>query len=85
MVVTKHLFAKSKRGNPADPALAFGVGPNGINEKAYRLPLRQVLIAPTQSLAEFNSKPRNLRENIAVDGIDLHKLESGTAIQMPLA
>ena len=62
--------------------MAFGVGPNGIEGNVYCLPLRQVLIVPTQSLTEFNLKRGDLRENIVVDGFDLHKLESGTVIQI---
>ena len=62
--------------------MAFGVGPNGIEGIVYCLPLRQVLIVPTQSLTEFNLKRGDLRENIVVDGFDLHKLESGTVIQI---
>ena len=78
----KHLFVKSKRGNPMRSVMAFGVGPNGIEGHVYCHPLRQVLIVPTQSLTEFNLKPGDLRENIVVDGFDLHKLESGTVIQI---
>ena len=62
--------------------MAFGVGPNGIEGNVYCLPLRQVLIVPTQSLTEFNLKRGDLREYIVVDGFDLHKLESGTVIQI---
>ena len=64
------------------PVIAFGVGPNGIEGNVYCLPLRQVLIVPSQSLTEFNLSPGDLRENIVVDGLDLHKLESGTVIQI---
>lgn len=82
MAVIKHLFVKSKRGNPMRPVLALGVGPNGIEGNVYCQPLRQVLIVPTQSLTEFNLKPGDLRENIVVEGFDVHKLESGTVIQI---
>ena len=82
MVVIKHLFVKSKHGNPMRSVMAFGVGPNGIEGNVYCQPLRQVLIVPTQSLTEFSLKPGCLRENIVIDGIDLHKLESGTIIQI---
>lgn len=64
------------------PVIAFGVGPNGIEGHVYCQPLRQVLIVPTQSLTEFNLNPGDLRENIVLDGLDLHKLESGTVIQI---
>ena len=62
--------------------IAFGVGPNGIEGNVYCQPLRQVLIVPTQSLTQFSLKPGDLRENIVIDGIDLHNLESGTVIQI---
>ena len=64
------------------PVIAFGVGPNGIEGHVHCQPLRQVLIVPTQSLTEFNLNPGDLRENIVVDGLDVHKLESGTVIRI---
>lgn len=82
MTITKHLFVKDGHANPMRSVMAFGVGPNGIEEQVYCQPLRQVLIVPTQSLTEFKLNPGDLRENIVVDGLDLHKLESGTVIQI---
>jgi hypothetical protein len=82
LIVIKHLFVKGKNGNPMRPVIAFGVGPKGIEGNVYCQPLRQVLIIPTRSLTEFNLNPGDLRENIVVDGLDLHKLESGTVIRI---
>ena len=82
MTIEKNLFVKNEHGNPMRSVMAFGVDPNGIQGNVYCHPLRQVLIVPTQSLTEFSLKPGGLRENIVVDGIDLHKLESGTLIQI---
>ena len=73
---------KDAHGTPMRSVMAFGVGPNGIEGNVYCQPLRQVLIVPTQSLTEFDLKPGVLGENMVVDGIDLHKLESGTVIQI---
>lgn len=64
------------------PVIAFWAGPNGIEGHVYCQPLRQVLIVPTQVLREFKLEPGDLRENIVIDGFDLHKLESGTVIQI---
>lgn len=82
MKIARYLFVKNARGNPMRSVMAFEVGPNGIEGNVYCQLLRQVLIVPTQSLTEFSLKPGGLRENIVVDGIDLHKLESGTVIQI---
>ena len=82
MAIAKHLFVKERHSRPMCPVLAFGVGPNGIEGHEYCHPLRQVLIVPTQSLTKFNLKLGDLRENIVADGFDLHKLESGTVIQI---
>jgi len=82
MAIVRHLFVKDAHGTPMRSVMAFGVGPNGIEGNVYCLPLRQVLIVPTQSLTEFDLKPGDLGENMVVDGIDLHKLESGTVIQI---
>lgn len=82
MEIVRHLFVKDAHGTPMRSVMAFGVGPNGIEGNVYCQPLRQVLIVPTQSLTEFDLKPGDLGENMVVDGIDLHKLESGTVIQI---
>lgn len=82
MEIVRHLFVKDAHGTPMRSVMAFGVGPNGIEGNVYCQPLRQVLIVPTQSLTEFDLKPGVLGENMVVDGIDLHKLESGTVIQI---
>lgn len=82
MAIARHLFVKNAHGNSMRSVMAFGVGSNGIEGNVYCRPLRQVLIVPTKSLTEFSLKPGDLRENIVVDGIDLHKLESGTVIQI---
>ena len=80
--IVKHLFVKDGHASPMRPVIAFGVGPNGIEGNVHCQPLRQVLIIPTRSLTEFNLNPGDLRENIVVDGLDLHKLESGSVIQI---
>ena len=82
MTITKHLFVKDGYSNPMRSVKAFGVAPNGIEGQVYCQPLRQVLIVSTQLLTEFNLNAGDLRENIVLDGLDLHKLESGTVIQI---
>ena len=78
----KNLFIKDKRGSCMRSVESLDASPKGIYGNVPCLPLRQVLIVPNQTLTEFDLCPGDLRENILIDGLDVHKLESGTVIQI---
>ncbi len=82
MTIVKHLFVKDEHGSPMRLVATLNVGSNGIEGNAFCPPMRQVLIVPIQTLTEFNLQPGDLKENIIIDGFDLHKLKSGAVIQI---
>ncbi len=82
MTTVKHLFLKNKNSLQMKEVESLTIGKGGIAGQAPRLPLRQILIVPQQTLSEFGLQPGDIFENVVVDGADLHHLESGTVIEI---
>ncbi|MBL4650134.1 MAG: MOSC domain-containing protein, partial [Aureispira sp.] len=81
MVVT-NLLVKRKRGDeyPLEEVPSFEVNENGIVGTIPTSITRHVLFLPKQILEEFNLVPGNFRENIIVEGANIHELKSGTVL-----
>jgi MOSC domain-containing protein YiiM len=80
-MVTKILI-KPERKHPVILVEQFKFTPAGIAGNVPCLPLRQVLILPTEVLNEFRLGPGDLRENLVVDYPGLHDLPSGTVLRI---
>ena len=81
MIVHK-LFIKKEKGIPLEEVQKLEVNKLGIVGGVKSLPSRQVLLLPKATLDRFNLKAGALRENIIIDGYDLHSLISGTVIKL---
>lgn len=78
-----NLFYKPNRYKPMVETSELSVSTSGITGAVDAPPIRHVLIVPTSTLAEFQLKPGDLRENLVVDDFaigDLHALPSGTVV-----
>jgi len=82
MIVVKTLMLKTAKGMPLKEVPEINVSPDGVADTLSCLPQRQVLLLPTSTLLEFGLQPGDLRENILIEGHDLHSLESGTVISI---
>ncbi len=82
MIVVKTLMLKTAKGMPLKEVSEMNVSPDGVADTLSCLPQRQVLLLPFSTLLEFGLRPGNLRENILIEGHDLHSLESGTVISI---
>lgn len=78
----RNLFLKSQKGKPLIAVDSIKANYNGLTGNTPCSPLRQVLILPSQTLSAFSLQPSDLRENIVVDGFDIHSLDSGTVLSI---
>jgi len=67
---------------PMKAVKQFHASSSGISGQAPSLPLRQILIVPTDSLKDFNLNAQDLRCNVVLDWKGLHDLNSGTILLM---
>ncbi|MFT5646999.1 MAG: MOSC domain-containing protein YiiM [Aureispira sp.] len=81
MVIT-NLLVKRKGGDehPLEEVKSFEVDENGIIGAIPASITRHVLFLPKQVLEDFNLAPGNFRENIIIDGANIHALKSGTVL-----
>ena len=81
MVIT-NLLVKRKRGDehPLEEVRSFEVDENGIVGASPASITRHVLFLPKQILEKFSLIPGDFRENIIVDGANIHALKSGTVL-----
>lgn len=81
MIIT-NLLIKKERGDehPLEEVSRFDVNENGIVGATCCSKTRHILLLPKQTLEAFNLKPGSLRENIIVDGANIHALKSGTVL-----
>lgn len=82
MIRVKKIMLKTTKGGPLKEVSEIQVSPDGIADALACLPQRQVLLLPESTLQEFNLQPGDLRENILIEGHELHNLESGTVISI---
>jgi MOSC domain-containing protein YiiM len=82
MIVVKKIMLKTAKGMPLKEVSEMNVSPDGVADTLSCLPQRQVLLLPFSTLLEFGLRPGDLRENILIEGHDLHSLESGTVISI---
>jgi MOSC domain-containing protein YiiM len=81
MIVDK-LFIKKQKGVALKEVKELRVNKQGIVGGVESLPTRHVLLLPKSVLSNFNLKAGDLRENIILDGYDIHSLPSGTVIKL---
>jgi MOSC domain-containing protein YiiM len=81
MVIT-NLLVKRKTGDehPLEEVTSFEVDENGIVGAIPASITRHVLFLPQQILEEFSLRPGNFRENIIIEGANIHELKSGTVL-----
>ncbi|BDD04468.1 MOSC domain-containing protein [Aureibacter tunicatorum] len=83
MIKVCDLLLKEKRGNhPLRSVEQMEIGEHGIVGNVSTLPSRQVLILPKEVHSKFSLKPGDLRENIVIEGFDIHELSSGTVVRI---
>ncbi len=81
-----HLFVKRASGVPVEPVLEFSVSPDrGILGGIPSPKLRQVLMLSHESLDKFELEPGQLKENMLIEGCDVHQLTSGTVLSIGTA
>jgi len=81
MIIT-NLLVKRKRGDehPLMEVTSFDVDEKGIVGVTPASITRHVLFLPKEVLEEFNLRPGNFRENIIIEGANIHALKSGTVL-----
>lgn len=81
MVIT-NLLVKRNRGDeyPLEEVTSFDVDKNGIVGAVPASITRHVLFLPKQILEEFSLTAGNFRENIIIEGANIHELKSGTVL-----
>lgn len=81
-MVIRNLLVKRKRGDehPLEEVRSFDVDENGIVGAIPASMTRHILFLPKQVLEAFSLSPGNFRENIIIDGADIHALKSGTVL-----
>jgi MOSC domain-containing protein YiiM len=77
-----HLLLKPSKREPLVSVAQLDVDASGIRNNVPCLPLRQILIVPSNVLTKWHLEAGDLRENVVVDFDALHDLESGTAIAL---
>ncbi len=82
MITVQKLFLKEPLANTLREVDSFEVTKKGIVGAKVALPQRHILILTTQIIERFDLEPGDLKENIIIDGLDIHALPSGTAIQI---
>ena len=80
--MVRHLLIKKHQGQSLCRSMKIDVRLDGIVGNVPCLPLRQVLLLPSSTLADFSLEPGDLRENVVIDGINLHDLQSGTILKV---
>jgi hypothetical protein len=80
-----HLFRKTPDAERIDRQTSLRFSPAGIAETRRYSPLRQVLIAASNDIAELGYLPGELHENIVVDFPRLHDLASGSVLAVGAA
>lgn len=76
----ERLFTYSENGDPI-PHYVIDADMKGLSANRQCHPWRHVLLLPSSTLAEFDLKPSELRENILVSD-DIQTLPSGTVIEL---
>lgn len=83
MIKVTNLLLKGKSGDfPMTPVERFMIKRDGIENSVPTSPLRHVLVLPKAILDKYNLLAGDLRENIVIDGFDIHELPSGTILQI---
>ncbi|GGX03957.1 MOSC domain-containing protein [Aquimarina muelleri] len=82
MITVQKLFLKESLGNTLREVDSFEVTKKGIVGAKVALPQRHILILTTEIIERFDLEPGDLKENIIIDGLDIHALSSGTVIQI---
>lgn len=82
MTTVQKLFLKEPLANTLREVDSFEVTKKGIVGAKVALPQRHILILTTQIIERFDLEPGDLKENILIDGLDIHALPSGTVIQI---
>ncbi|MFN7160334.1 MAG: MOSC domain-containing protein [Candidatus Gracilibacteria bacterium] len=83
MIQVMHLFLKPTHGKPMMHADTLHVKDDGqIVGNVECSTLRQILILPSETIHDFSLQPGDLKENIIIEGYDIHSLPSGTVLQI---
>lgn len=82
MITVQKLFLKEPLASTLREVDSFEVTKKGIVGAKVALPQRHILILTTEIIERFDLEPGDLKENIIIDGLDIHALSSGTVIQI---
>lgn len=79
-MIVSHLFVRPGHGLPMAPVGQLRVDQNGVTGGVVCKPIRQLLIMPRVVLYTMSIEPGSLRENIVLDGLNIHAMPSGTVL-----
>ena len=81
-ITVTNLFLKIAHNNIMKPVDNLIVTELGIQGNVECLPYRHILMLPSRTLSDFCLSPGQLRENVVLDGDDIHSVPSGTVIYL---